>query len=537
MSAEKVKLPRWPPGPQEGKKKDDAGKQGGGGGAAAAAEDSSPMTGGRPIGLGDFLQARHSLGGGGAGARFAHRGCGDGDDAGDSNGGSRKCTVAGCTKSTAAAAASGTGTAGACAALSALHLQQQQHRAWMSDAAASSRCGAAGCRRWAAPGGAFCVEHGEKERAAPSVLDGPPGSMDADPRWVTMLGVVRENDHRGVVFVRTAVGVYVIKSTATAAELFGAELARALDLAAPRVRPLFAADVERRALVAGFDAMRARLLVDGAPIDGGAMGLFEVNEGAPVLLVLEMLPQLQVLAGMAPAAAEALFSAAAAGGAGRLAALGRLLALDLFLNNGDRVPCPVWDNEGNGGNVAVTRDGVLVAIDTSASGIDGRCGPVSAERLRLYLQRMGTFLAAVFSGHDAAVAAAMQGARGFILRESGGFDIGVKGCAVIAGGVREGVARILALPAEDVLALRTRVADAMPVAQASRQDLDCWRDSVRCIDLEFFEQVRGVFRSSAAGAGVGQSGEGAPPPPPPPPPPPAPEPEPAPAQVEELNCG
>ena len=37
-----------------------------------------------------------------------------------------------------------------------------------------------------------------------------------------------------------------------------------------------------------------------------------------------------------------------------------MLALDLFLNNGDRVPCPVWDNEGNGGNVAVTRDGVLV---------------------------------------------------------------------------------------------------------------------------------------------------------------------------------
>lgn len=75
-----------------------------------------------------------------------------------------------------------------------------------------------------------------------------------------------------------------------------------------------------------------------------------IGRGASFFGVLEYVPG-HPLIGM-----EAQSSLEAAGDAAFLA-MGRLCALDVLINNMDRLPLPVWDNEGNLGNVMLTRSG------------------------------------------------------------------------------------------------------------------------------------------------------------------------------------
>jgi len=65
-----------------------------------------------------------------------------------------------------------------------------------------------------------------------------------------------------------------------------------------------------------------------------------------------------------------------------LAGIGRLCMLDVLLNNFDRIPLPLWQNEGNLSNVLVTSDGTVIGIDQQVNHIDA--GP----ELDLYLKHI-----------------------------------------------------------------------------------------------------------------------------------------------------
>lgn len=64
------------------------------------------------------------------------------------------------------------------------------------------------------------------------------------------------------------------------------------------------------------------------------------------------------------------------------AQIGRLCVLDVLLNNFDRIPLPLWQNEGNLTNVLVTSDSTVVGIDQHVNHIDA--GP----ELDLYLKHI-----------------------------------------------------------------------------------------------------------------------------------------------------
>lgn len=50
--------------------------------------------------------------------------------------------------------------------------------------------------------------------------------------------------------------------------------------------------------------------------------------------------------------------------------LGKLTIADIFLNNSDRLALPVWNNDGNAGNVMVTENGGIFAIDSMVNTLD-----------------------------------------------------------------------------------------------------------------------------------------------------------------------
>merc|ERR1711920_853510 len=61
--------------------------------------------------------------------------------------------------------------------------------------------------------------------------------------------------------------------------------------------------------------------------------------------------------------------------------LGGILALDIFLNNNDRLPCPLWSNaSGNPENLFFLESGQPVAIDTVCCPLDPKAMPERVER-------------------------------------------------------------------------------------------------------------------------------------------------------------
>lgn len=132
-----------------------------------------------------------------------------------------------------------------------------------------------------------------------------------------------------------------------------------------------------------------------------------------------------------------------------LADLGEICALDLLLNNMDRLPLPCWGNAGNLTNAIVTPLGRLVGIDQQVNPIDPGPG------LDAYLGEVRGLSAQVFSGSAPAIStgigAAIQKSCGIQLSDSSQQHV-VRGmCATLRKAVlesREGrLAETLALAA------------------------------------------------------------------------------------------
>lgn len=75
--------------------------------------------------------------------------------------------------------------------------------------------------------------------------------------------------------------------------------------------------------------------------------------------------------------------------------LGRLCAMDVLLNNMDRVPLPVWSNEGNLGNVMVAAHGGNII------GIDQQVNPIKAgPGFKLYMDKVENLFQSLAPGGD-----------------------------------------------------------------------------------------------------------------------------------------
>jgi hypothetical protein len=172
-----------------------------------------------------------------------------------------------------------------------------------------------------------------------------------------------------------------------------------------------------------------------------------------------------------------------------LARLGQLIALDVFINNSDRIPA-VHGNEGNGKNIMMSACGSVYAIDTCMTSIDPK-NRHSQPMLQRYLRNVRNFLEAMH-GTPTKALRALEPVRDFIMRETG-YDIGDAGCLRICEGVQRG--------AYDVAQLR------IPQLSKIRADVDgvvstdwngVWTNSIKLIKMDYLEEALIVFKSVCA---------------------------------------
>lgn len=187
----------------------------------------------------------------------------------------------------------------------------------------------------------------------------------------------------------------------------------------------------------------------------------------------------------------------------RLRELGQVLALDIFINNCDRVPT-VFDNAGNPGNVlfshgAATDRAQVVAVDQDVTAVDPKtkAGAVQAN-LRTILSRATTFVTEVKAA-CAAGATADAGVRFKILDSVRKYitpytlqDFGKEGIYWVANGAQKVVRKLAAFTDADITALVESVVAMCPVHSPM------WRKMSEAPYLPFFALMRNAFKQGIA---------------------------------------
>ena len=323
-------------------------------------------------------------------------------------------------------------------------------------------------------------------------------------------------------------------SSRPAEELFATKLLRLLlgRHGAPDARVVGHREAEwgeiKHAIRAGAHARRRRGDADGA------RRVMQMLRGAldrPQVLVMELVPRAAALEGHPRAAA--LFEPvkerqrqqqqqpqplSSAGAGGRLRALGHVLAVDVLLNNSDRIVAPCWDNEGNAGNLLLLNDegdcgrgmrAGLVPIDSVVTSLRTNM-PLCAQ----YVERARAVLASLCADVDAdgetgctkakATAATLQQVRDFVHNNTG-HTLSDAALSLVRAGARQGIVDIAQLccgagaasvstgGSNKLAALRAEVVAAIDVDWQG-----VWGASAARIDADFLDRMSATFAEVAA---------------------------------------
>lgn len=230
-----------------------------------------------------------------------------------------------------------------------------------------------------------------------SLVSLPPGPLSV-PLWETAFAAEASDDgSTGVIFVATKAGGYVVKASSQPAEQYFANLVlNHIGVPVPSSRVVCHVDAEWSAIKLAIrnGAQRVKERGDTTGADRVRMRLRGPLD-RPQLHIMELIPDAKQLEGNANAGTLLDPASDCPLAAGRLRAMGRCLAADVLLNYSDRIPAPCWDNEGNGGNIMLTKANIgFCAID---SGVTTISGATSYSRIlrKEYIFRARTFLEAV----------------------------------------------------------------------------------------------------------------------------------------------
>lgn len=316
---------------------------------------------------------------------------------------------------------------------------------------------------------------------------------------------------------------FVVKaSNNTAAECFGCAAMSVFAMPTPTARVVSAS----RASNPIWLGIKAAAETKG---DVGVLAKARSVLDRPHFLLLTCVPEARSLRSLGPAALPMLDPSTPAG-ACRWWTLGRMSALDVWLNNWDRLP-HVWDNEGNGGNVllcpvddAVTAElrscwapgdasaanpvaaaaaaasyGVGVAVIDTTPACMNLDLDAAAPRAHAYFARSRTWLAAVL--HDATAASGedidplgrhWSGMSKYFFHETGKRP-NVASLLAFARGVRQGVADVLGASADIVETLLKATADAT----AGYDWHGVWAASLGGVHAKFLRETTRLFREVA----------------------------------------
>jgi hypothetical protein len=226
----------------------------------------------------------------------------------------------------------------------------------------------------------------------------------------------------------------------------------------------------------------------------------------PQLLVMEVVSCSAPLEGHEGAAA--LLKVGGDGAEARLRTMGRVLAVDVFLNNSDRIVAPCWDNDGNGGNLLLCRgaDAMagLVPIDSVVTAIAPSAPNAYFTK---YQARVKVFLESVCSDATGS-GVSLADVRRFVENNTGAV-LSDDDLAIVRLGAREGIAQIVgrfALSPGEAAAGRDRGLTGklqelrhQCVAAIAADWQDVWALSVGLIDGEFLRAMVETFSEAAQG--------------------------------------
>lgn len=172
--------------------------------------------------------------------------------------------------------------------------------------------------------------------------------------------------------------------------------------------------------------------------------------------------------------------------------LGRLIAFDLLINNSDRFPTSVHDNDGNASNIILTpfEDGgcEVVAIDTCVSTINPE---QQSGMMTLYVHRVAQFLCEMHHHSTApSIVKSLQQFKSFIQNETC-YEMTEYDLLQVAAGVRRGVQEVLRGLTKEII-----VAEYLSLRQVVPTDSDwenVWEQSVNLISTDFLCQVYDCF--------------------------------------------
>jgi hypothetical protein len=222
--------------------------------------------------------------------------------------------------------------------------------------------------------------------------------------------------------------------TTSAHELMAEQAAMCCDVRVARSRVIRRAEPEKRQMMTALvDYVNAVGLNNEVQVrvhsKGGKAILGEESRWALADIVLEFVPGFTMQgqeAGQVLAAAPASL----------LQDLGRLCAFDALINNLDRVPLPIWQNEGNLGNVMISTGHDHIV------GIDQQVNPIRAGSFRdSYIQKVQSLLEALATDGDISLIVKRLE---MVLEANCGVKLENEQADIILQGIRDGFAVIKA---------------------------------------------------------------------------------------------
>lgn len=311
-----------------------------------------------------------------------------------------------------------------------------------------------------------------------------------------------------MVFVRTDRGVLVVKGSASIVqEMFAAEVVAAIGLPTPRLRQTSYRDAEWHELKAKLaDLARADTdRVNGEQISQKLRGGFD----RPNLMIMELMSGAQMLEGMSPQEVATMFDDGTAAGLKRLRELGAIVAVDVLLNNSDRIPCGLWDNDGNARNVLLSsgEDGHVIAIDQTVTTMDVQ-NPVSARLIERHEKRLRAFLADSLSPTEVETSgsaasespthmeggATVQRIFTFLRNETLLESTAASRLAVLRG-LQDAIIVIAALPTSFFADLKGRLRATVTPAGDWQ---NVWGSGLACIHVSFLDKALQLFQEAVA---------------------------------------
>jgi hypothetical protein len=331
---------------------------------------------------------------------------------------------------------------------------------------------------------------------------------ERDVNWENVRGMhLSDNENAGVFFVETEEpdSYIVIKASSSLAnEIFGSDVARLLDLYAPRMRLIeynaptmeTLKDPQTGKLVTkqvkgARDWRRCQNVLMGynsKNTNSGQQRKAEKELNRAFFIMMELIAPACTLESLAYHCHEnGLNVQNIIKNESFLDGIGRLVVLDVFLNNQDRIPVgDVWSNEGNAGNVMLQ---VINEENVRVAAIDSVCMPIYVEFIQKYLHRVEKFVQQM-RGPDHLHNIYIDSIVKFIEMNIGAENVlGDRERTLIVDGIRSALDKLKGYSLDDFEKMQRQI-DSL---KKGSDWADVWVNSMVMVDPMFMHSVASIF--------------------------------------------